>query len=91
MGFVIAAVVVGYVAVLFGWFSFAASRNFGFAPAFAPAAVWLMLGLGLVIQAGINEDRKGPCLQHETTMQFNAATKTMMPARHCVLRGEWVE
>ena len=37
------------------------------------------------------ENSKGPCVQYETQMHFNAATKTMMPARVCVLRGEWVE
>lgn len=33
----------------------------------------------------------GPCFKWETQLMFNAATKTMMPARVCVLRGEWVE
>lgn len=34
---------------------------------------------------------KGPCAQYETQMHFNAATKTMMPAKVCVLRGEWIK
>ena len=33
---------------------------------------------------------KGPCVQYETQMHFNPATKTMMPAKVCVNRGEWV-
>lgn len=37
------------------------------------------------------ENEKGPCHQYETQMMYNAATKTMMPSRVCVLRGEWVE
>lgn len=31
-----------------------------------------------------------PCVKYETSMQFNAATKTVMPLRVCVERGEWV-
>ena len=33
----------------------------------------------------------GPCVKYETQMYYNAATKTMMPARVCIERGEWVE
>ena len=39
----------------------------------------------------IKENERGPCVQYETQMHYNAATKTTMPARVCVLRGEWVE
>ena len=37
------------------------------------------------------DEEKGPCAQYETQLYYNAATKTMMPAKVCVLRGEWVE
>lgn len=33
----------------------------------------------------------GPCFKWQTQLMPNAATKTMMPSRVCVLRGEWVE
>ncbi len=46
--------------------------------------------LGVAINIGIKESDKGPCHQWETRMMYNAATKTMMPSRVCVLRGEWV-
>lgn len=41
--------------------------------------------------AVVESNNKGPCVKYETQMHYNAATKTMMPARVCVLRGEWVE
>jgi len=37
------------------------------------------------------EESKGPCVKYETKMYYNAATKTMMPAKVCVERGEWEE
>ena len=36
------------------------------------------------------EQEKGPCVAYETQLHYNAATKTMMPAKVCVNRGEWV-
>ena len=47
--------------------------------------------LGVAINDFIKEGEKGPCHQYETRLMYNAATKTMMPSRVCVLRGEWVE
>lgn len=47
-------------------------------------SAWL---LSLVIDA----ENKNPCLEYETTMMYNAATKTMMPVRSCKKRGEWAE
>lgn len=42
--------------------------------------------VGMVLEVG-----KSPCHKYETQLMYNAATKTMMPSRVCVLRGEWVE
>ena len=47
--------------------------------------------LGGVLHISSKESEKGPCHQYETQMMYNAATKTMMPSRVCVLRGEWVK
>lgn len=44
---------------------------------------------GIVYALGQKEQR--PCLQYETRMMYNAATKTMMPMRYCAQYGEWVE
>jgi hypothetical protein len=43
--------------------------------------------LGLMIEEGSS----GPCVQWETQMHYNSATKSMMPARVCVNRGEWIK
>ena len=39
----------------------------------------------------IESDQEFPCVKYETTMQYNSATKTVMPMRYCVERGEWVQ
>ena len=57
----------------------------------AAATILVTVILGVVINASIKEGEKGPCHQYETRLMYNAATKTMMPSRVCVLRGEWVE
>ena len=41
--------------------------------------------------AVVESGNKGPCVKYETQMHYNPAVKTMMPARVCVQRGEWVE
>ena len=50
----------------------------------------LFLIFGLVFNVATKSEAKGPCHQYETKLMYNAATKTMMPSRVCVLRGEWV-
>lgn len=37
----------------------------------------------------MEESKRGPCIEWQTQMMYNAATKTMMPAKFCVQRGEW--
>ena len=49
-------------------------------------AVW-MLAWG--INAGFEHERDNPCVAYESRLTYNAATKTMMPMRVCVERGEW--
>ena len=53
------------------------------------AACFLSLAwlFGLMIES----DQEFPCVKYETTMQYNSATKTVMPMRYCVERGEWVQ
>jgi len=53
-------------------------------------ASWAAFIAGIAFGASKAEE-KGPCAQYETQLYYNAATKTMMPAKVCVLRGEWVE
>lgn len=49
-------------------------------------AVWMLAwGINLSIQY----ERDHPCVAYESRLTYNAATKTMMPMRVCVERGEW--
>ena len=88
MGFVIAASIVAVFASLVWLMGKAVD---GSVLAGAAAIGLVIVVLGVAINASIKESEKGPCHQYETQMMYNAATKTMMPSRVCVLRGEWVE
>ena len=88
MGFVIAATFVAAAGALL-WLSVKASE--GSVLAGSAAVVLVIVVLGVAINSAIKEDEKGSCHQYETRLMYNAATKTMMPSRVCVLRGEWVE
>lgn len=57
---------------------------------FASVIFWIVT-FAFLCYAVVESSSKGPCVKHETQMHYNAATKTMMPARVCVQRGEWVE
>lgn len=88
MGFAIAALIVAAVGSLI-WLTVKAADGDVLAGAAAIGLVTVVLGV--VINASIKESEKGPCHQYETRLMYNAATKTMMPSRVCILRGEWVE
>ena len=88
MGFVIAASIVAAFTSLV-WLVVKAADGSVLAGAAAIGLVTVMLGV--VINVSIKKGEKGPCHQYETKLMYNVATKTMMPSRVCVLRGEWVE
>lgn len=88
MGFVIAATIVAATGILI-WLTVKAVDGSRLAGAAAIGLVTVVLGV--VINASIKESEEGPCHQYETRLMYNVATKTMMPSRVCVLRGEWVE
>lgn len=88
MGFVIAATIVAASGTLM-WLAVKAVDGSGLAAAAAIGLVTVVLGV--VINASLKESEKGPCHQYETRLMYNVATKTMMPSRVCVQRGEWVE
>ncbi len=54
------------------------------------AVVMSVLTVAIVIGAVSEEEKQGPCAKYETQWSYNAATKTNMPYRVCVERGEWV-
>lgn len=55
------------------------------------AFLWIAICMSVVASAAIEEEERGPCLSYETQMYWNAGTKSMMPARVCVQRAEWVK
>jgi hypothetical protein len=55
------------------------------------ATTLVVVGLAWVIKQGIDDEARHPCVEHELRMTYIAATKTMMPLRVCIERGEWVE
>lgn len=87
-GFVTAALIVAVFGCL-AWLAVKAVDGSVLAGAAAIALFTVIIGV--LINASIKEGEKGPCHQYETRMMYNVATKTMMPSRVCILRGEWVE
>lgn len=59
--------------------------------AYALAFVIFVVPIGMAVQSVVEYDKKFPCVQYETRLQYNVATKTTMPMRVCVLRGEWLD
>lgn len=88
MAFMYATVIV-VVSVFFIWLM--AKIMVGSVQAMVGAIILSIVILGVLINISLKENEKGPCHQYETQMMYNAATKTMMPSRVCVLRGEWVK
>ena len=88
VGFVIAA---GLLAVVAAFLWLIAKAADGSVLAGTAAVGIVILGMGTLINMANKVDENKPCHQYETKMMYNAATKTMMPSRACVLRGEWVE
>lgn len=88
-GFVLASIVVIYLAVLGALLIIAMDGDNPIA--FIGAALWLTLGLGIAFQSAINADRKGPCVTYEMRMVYDPALKIARQARVCAERGEWVE
>ena len=88
MGFAYAAVIVA-VLVLFIWLMVKVMN--GSMQAMIATVALIVVVLGGVINISLKENEKGPCHQYETQMMYNPATKTMMPSRVCVLRGEWIK
>ena len=88
MAFMYAAVIVSVLVFLI-WLI--AKTMDGSIQAMLGAIVLTTVILGVVLHISFKESEKGPCHKYETQMMYNAATKTVMPYRVCVLRGEWVK
>lgn len=55
------------------------------------SVIFWIVTFAFLCYAEIESGNKGPCVKYETQMHYNAAVKTMMPARVCVQRVELVE
>ena len=62
----------------------------------ADLSAWVLGAIGVLMLAwaiswAVDQEARNPCVEYEARMTYNAATKTMMPMRVCIERGEWVE
>lgn len=57
--------------------------------AWASGAIAVVM-LAFALNAAAKHEQEHPCVTYESRLTYNAATKTMMPMRVCVERGEWV-
>jgi hypothetical protein len=84
-----ATIGVSYVALMF-WFLIRTIEDEDWRYGIG-AAVMLILLLAFVMKLAAEDNAKGPCVKYETQWSYNAATKTNMPYKVCVERGEWVK
>lgn len=89
-GFIIAAVVVTWLASVIFCFDRAIRSNRPLVWMLS-AVMLLVLGFGFVIQAGIDANNSGPCLAYEERSVYDPALKIMRKADVCVERGVWKE
>lgn len=89
--FVTVVIILAYfVATLWAAFK-AIDREKLFCPHGVLAFMLIAIGLSILAYAFDIDEKKGPCLHYETQMYWNASVKSMMPARVCTQRAEWVE
>lgn len=53
--------------------------------------VWFVALIAIGLYTSDKEDMQGPCIEYRTDWYWNAAVKTMMQAKICVARAEWVK
>lgn len=54
-------------------------------------AILLIIPIGFISGKIYERHKERPCVEYEHRTQYNPATKTVMPMRVCVARGEWIE
>ena len=89
-GFIIAAVVVAWLASVIFCFDRAIRSNHSFVWMLS-GVMLLVLGFGFVIQASIDANNSGPCLAYEERSVYDSSLKIMRKADVCVERGVWKE
>ena len=89
--FIVVVLFLGFF-VLLGWLiTKAMDSDSLFNPFSFASFLMAAIGLTVLIYAAEMEESKGPCLNYETQIYWNSATKTMMPARVCTQRAEWIK
>ena len=86
--FLITLIVVGYFVVFFFLLTQSLYDN---KIAMIGFVFWCAMGVFSLLYAGMEESKRGTCLERQTQIMYNAATKMMQPAKFCVQRGEWEE
>lgn len=86
-------IILAFLSVIFAWSialdsSIESDSGLKKLLAFSVAIAWTAFLLSVIIT---NSAEDKPCIEYKQQMHYNAATKTMMPMRICVKRGEWVE
>lgn len=83
------------ILLAFGWFVLViATLNRFFDEGVTDLKAWVLgavavVLLALALNAMVEYEQENPCVTYESRLTYNAATKTMMPMRVCVERGEW--
>lgn len=85
--FLITLIIVGWFVVLAFLLWYAYDNKI----AMVGVVFWCTMAVFFLIYAGMEESKRGPCVEWQTQMMYNAATKMMQPAKFCVQRGEWEE
>lgn len=89
--FIGVVIVLGYLVLLCWLMARAIDYDSLFNRCSYAAFILAAVGCTVLVYAAASEESTGPCLHYETQMYWNASTKSMMPARVCTLRAEWVE
>lgn len=56
----------------------------------AIAVIFWSVIIGLIVIAAEKRETRYPCTDYEIQTRYNPSTKTMLPMKVCVQRGEWV-
>jgi len=86
--FLIAVLIVGVIGGLVYCMGQAMDGDIRFGIATVAIIIFI---LTFIIKWSTEEEEQGPCLKKETSLAWNAATKTMMPYTSCTERGTWTK
>lgn len=88
--FVITLIIVGWAVIL----AFLLWYSYDNKIALVGVVFWCTIAVFFAVYMGMEESKRvthAPCIEWQTQMMCNAATKMMQPVKFCVQRGEWEE